>query len=166
MAGKSLKYWRKQWDNRFKKAGKLSHNQHNHDEAWTALELLADYAHFYKKKPFGSPRAWGGSIGRFFNGQWNTKHGSTVQKAIENYYLRDGYRALSPEYHHTDVILASIKESIEKANEIISKKGDLRRILEVIKEKTGVDYFDRQITNPDTLANAHHGGAPNLFKKA
>lgn len=126
MAGKSMQYWRSAWN---KAKSESDYNQN----AGKVLNLLSQYSAFYK-----TPVAWGGTIGRFFSGRWNTHHGAQVQSAVENFFHMDGYYAHSKEFHSVEFILARVKQQI--GNAPMNPNGDLARILNVIKEKTGVDY--------------------------
>ena len=125
---KSIHYWRTQWESSCET-----------DAAWKALDLLADYAHFFKIYPLICvERPWGGSIGRFFAGKWNTHHGHEVQSAISSFFQSDGECALAIQYQSVEYVLAAVKEKI--GNNHIKPNGDLAKILQVIKEKTSIDY--------------------------
>lgn len=132
---KSLKYWREKWE--------LSKNEGRNlqeENAWKLLDLLAEYAAFFKHLPIiGLPVAWGGSFGRFFSGRWNTHHGDEIQSSISNYFHMDGYYAHSEKFHSVEFVLALIKKQI--GSKPIDQNGDLAKILQVAKEKTSVDYF-------------------------
>jgi len=125
---KSLKYWATKWDNSKKQ-----------DAAWKALDLLAEYAGFFKHRPIRhKPVAWGGSLGRFFSGRWNTHHGNEVQNAIANYFDEKGQYKLNKEFHTVEFILALVKKKM--SNKKMDMTGDLAKILQVVKNKTQVDY--------------------------
>lgn len=50
----------------------------------------------------------------------------------------DGYYAHTDKFHSVEFILARVKQKI--GHDPMNPYGDLARILNVIKEKTGVDY--------------------------
>jgi hypothetical protein len=141
--GKSLNYWLSQFDN-------YSHKQNpteaevipelSSNHAWKSLELLAEYAGFYKHSPVGKyPHAWGGQINRFFSGRWNTSHGNDIQTAIGCYYEMDSIEANDASYLTTTKVVEYVKAAL--GDKPINPTGDLAKVLAVIKIKTGVDYF-------------------------
>jgi hypothetical protein len=108
------------------------------NNAWKCLELLAEYAGFYKHSVVGLETAWGGQIHRFFTGHWNNHHGNDIQRAIGCYYEMDTIEANDNSFHSTSIILGNVKR--ELGDKPMNPNGDLAKILAVIKLKTGVDY--------------------------
>jgi hypothetical protein len=155
---KSLAYWRGQWESSTER-----------EAAWKTLALLAEYAAFFKYLPFTSLNAaWGGTVGRFFSGRWNTHHGNEVQDAISSYFFMDGYYSCEERFHTVEFVLAVVKKKL--ANRIIDQDGDLAKILSIVKEKTSVDYFR---LDADAIYNAYtnssdksHGEKPVKAYKA
>jgi len=136
---KSLNCWRKYWD--------ATSSYDSFDiQAGKTLDLLSHYAHFFQ-----FPVAWGGKIGRFFTGHWNTHHGDQIQRAIENFYHYAGEAKYDDKFHDVEYILACVKQEI--GNNPINPDGDLARILQVIKEKTKVDYFN---LNSEAIIQSHY----------
>jgi hypothetical protein len=145
---KPIEYWRSAWDN----AADESHVDIN---AGKTLNLLSQYAGFYKKIPIlGFSEAWGGKYGRFFSGRWSTQHGSAVENAIGNFYHMAGVYAHTEEFHSVEFILACVKRKI--GNSPINPNGNLAKILEVIKEKTSVDYAT---LDAETIHTSYHARA-------
>ena len=134
-------YWNAQW-NKVNPHGYYDYEK----QAMNALELLAQYACFYKQL-FGFGMAWGGSIGRFFSGNWSRQHGDAVQAAIGNYFHMDGYLAHCEEYHTPEYVLARVKQSIGRV--AINPSDDLAKIIKVIEHYTGVNYATLSITDID-----------------
>lgn len=131
---KPLSYWREKWKtSEYMKEvwGKHDDNQRN---SVKTLDLLSEYSAFFK-----FPVAWGGPLGRFFSGRWNTHFGSEVQKAISDYFSPAGYYANSEKCHSVEFIIALVKKEI--GAKVIDENGDLARILQVVKENTSIDYF-------------------------
>lgn len=129
---RTIEYWRQAWN-----SAKIESDVN--DDAGKTLNLLSQYAGFYKTIP-GTEMglAWGGNFGRFFSGRWHTQHGSQVQNAIANFYHGSGYYAVVVRFHSVEFILACVKKEI--GDTPINPNGNLAKILEVIKEKTAVDY--------------------------
>lgn len=122
-------YWVKKWD-----------KSEYQEDAFKALDLLHEYAGFFKHLPIiGSAKAWGGAFGRFFSGRWNTTHGEAVQNAIAGYYNQDCYDRIEKSAQTVAIILAKIKNEIKDS--VIKSDGDLATIFKVIKEKTTIDYY-------------------------
>lgn len=136
MSGKSIDYWREAWNN-------VLEYFYEDEHAEKVLGLLSLYASFFRYIPFPGVGniglGCGGTVGRFFSGRWNTHHGDAVQNAIGDFYAISGM-GNSSKYHSVEFILAAVKRAV--GQEPIKKDGDLARILEVIREKTGVDYFE------------------------
>lgn len=126
---KPIEYWITKWD---------KNNPMGGDASKATLSLLAEYAGFFKHSPIGTPVAWGGSIGRFFSGRWNTHHGRNVQNAISSYFYTNGSYVLDEKFHNVEFILARVKTEI--GDKKMNPHGDLAKILRVIKEKTKIDY--------------------------
>jgi hypothetical protein len=137
---KSLQYWSDQYDDKNTPIANLGDYDTNRDktikDAWQTLELLRDYAGFYKRFVFPTP--WGGQMHRFFTGRWNTHFGNDIQAAIGNYYEMGCEEAHTQDYYSTKIVLGFVKEKI--GDKPINPEGDLAKILAVIKTKTGVDY--------------------------
>jgi hypothetical protein len=149
MIGKSIDYWRQAWDSVAERSYPGDVADHN---VGKTLGLLAQYSRFFKGMV-----AWGGSIGRFFSGQWNTHHGDAVQNAIGNFYHMDGMYAYISAFHAVEFVLAVVKREV--GNNPINPNGDLARILQVVNERTGVDYYtldaNEIITRHIEAANVH-----------
>jgi hypothetical protein len=138
---KSVKYWMNKY-NQCEKNQNVSEGDVIPDastnHAWKSLELLAEYAGFYKHHLFGFATAWGGQIGRFFSARWNTHNGDDIQRAIGRYYEMDSIEANDKSYLSVSIILRYVKQELR--DKPINPNGDLAKILEVIKIKTNVDY--------------------------
>jgi|GEM_PF-3409458 len=145
----TIEYWRQAWDS-------AKSDSDVNENAGKTLSLLSQYAGSYKRIPLlNLSIAWGGKYGRFFSGRWNTHHGSEVQAAIENFYHRDGHYAHIKRFHSVEFILACVKKEISYKS--INPKGDLAKILDVIKEKTGINYssLDARAIRTDYKSGNH-----------
>jgi hypothetical protein len=159
----SKEYWLNRWDVKYNSNGYEMFDSMGFGDAtipqeretYAVIELLAEYCSLNKSA------AWVGvslsAFGRFFKGHWNHHHSRAVEKTISNYYFVDGFARLSGPCHHADFILAQLKENISSH---ISPNGDLQRILEVIFEKIGVNYFQLDKTSEDLLHQ--YGDNPKL----
>ncbi len=139
---KSLKYWTDKYDQCTKnqnsrETGVALDLSSNH--AWKSIELLAEYAGFYKHSLIGLPHAWGGQLHRFFTGRWNTHHGNKIQAAIGVYYEMDSIEAVDFHEQTTKDVLNHVYKKL--GNVTLNPNGDLAKIFDVIKTNTGLDYF-------------------------
>lgn len=132
MAGKSKEYWRRQFDT-FARVG----NQQSEKDGYTlprrqfiaSVKLLLEYSStFYEQH--GSGFSGGGSCSRFWSGRWNTHHGHAIRAALGTLY--------GPPKQDVSVkdLMYAVEEKLR--GHLLDPQGDLSRILEVIKEKTGV----------------------------
>jgi len=136
--GRSLEYWENKWNNWKNTSDRFD----DEIDAWKALDLLAEYAGFFKEVPLlGFHMPWGGTIGRFFACNFNAQYGEVVDKAISNYFHQDGNLAVNNIYHTVEYVLALVKaEMTWRGKNINDERDDLAKILEIIKDKTKVNY--------------------------
>jgi hypothetical protein len=135
----SMDDWRKFWDR--------TSSYHAYDRlTGKTLDILSEYAHFFK-----FPVAWGGRFCRFFTGHWNTHHGEQIQRAIEDFYHFNGEAVYDDNFHAVEYILACVKKEIGHTQ--MNPRGDLAKILRVIKEKTNVDYLS---LDADKILSSYH----------
>lgn len=128
---KTLDDWRNYWDNAnksFEEESKKYPDGKKMLEGAKTISLLSEYS----KTEAGI----GGGFFRFITGKWNTHHGDAAQNVVMAF--RNPTIESGPEY--VDNILARLKQEI--GNNAISPNGDLYKILQVIKEKTNIDYFE------------------------
>jgi len=126
----SMQHWRRAWDN-------AQRGIYANDDATKTLDLLSKYAGFYKS--FLAFGVVGKShYGRFFSGRWYTQHANQVESAIANFYHVDGMCRLNEQLHSVEYILALVKQKM--VDRPINPEGNLARVLDVIRERTGVDY--------------------------
>lgn len=145
MINKPLDYWDQKYanSNYNEKAYIYIFNQDLAEDAkaaWKTLDLLGEYVAFYRPLPsLGISIPWGGSMGRFFSCSWNRHHAKDVQDAISDFFNVNGYYAHAKDFHSVAFVLALVKKQI--GNKPINENGDLAKILEVVKNATGIDYF-------------------------
>lgn len=141
MLRKSINYWRNQYETSTYRQEDYNYKNKvdtNLEAAWKTLDLLAEYAAFYKHLPIiGLSVPWGGSFGRLFSSRSNA-HGADVENAIANFYHMDGMYTDIEDFQRVDFVLALVKKKIGNKN--INPNDDLAKIMNVIKEKTGIDY--------------------------
>ncbi|MDX1836749.1 hypothetical protein DIZ81_03600 [Legionella taurinensis] len=124
MAGMSINRWSKKWDS-------LSGSDFE-----KASELLFEYCQSYKKTPvFSFSHVWGSKIGLFFSGRWGTNHGQAVQRTLGSFHDMD---ALGREYQTVRNLLNELKRNL--SGQLLKKDGDLNRILNVIQQKTNINF--------------------------
>ena len=145
---KPYQYWLGQWENSTKK------------DAEKALDLLCAYAGSNKGLlAYGMKGKLNGGVGRLFSGR-RTHHGTEVETAIASFFHMSGLYAHETKFQTVEFILATVKNEIGQAAPI-NPNGDLATILQVIKDKTNVDYFqlDAKTICKDyksSILNNHH----------
>lgn len=109
--------------------------QNTRDEDFhRALHLFRLYAGAYSVFP---------DLKRLFQGRWS-QHGEIVNHVVY-WHTYHGYGA----YKGSDSVHSLLKHLSEKLPaEKINPKGDLAAILEVIKQKTGLDFFQLPEQSP------------------
>ncbi len=87
---------------------------------------------------FGCHKGRVGSTLHFFSRRWADQYVTQVGNAICHFYHVDGQDRLDRRFHTVEFILARVKQ--EMANTPLDSNDNLAKILEVIREKTTVDY--------------------------
>ena len=77
-----------------------------------------------------------------FSGRWGTNHGNEVHAALKEVAGR-----YAPEHNKNITTLISTLQT-KLAGRKINPDGDLHKILSVIKEKTGVDFYAHYSPSP------------------
>ncbi len=79
-----------------------------------------------------------GTTLHFFSKRWSDQYVTQVGDAISNFYHASGEDRLERKFHSVEFILARVKQ--EMANTPLDSNDNLAKILEVICEKTTIDY--------------------------
>jgi hypothetical protein len=126
--GQSEDYWRAKYN---------FHNCQWTDEADRRSDLPMSSSVFWMLVKYcGADYAglWGvtggGSLNRFWSGRMGTNHGDEVTQTLKE------YKSLSHEQQSLAKLLSILKEKLK--DKTLSPDGDLRRILQVTEEKTGL----------------------------
>jgi hypothetical protein len=128
-----MNYWKEKYESFARKNARAED-----PAAWNTLDLLAEYSGFFKSFIFPGP--WGGEIQRFFTGRWNTHYANDIELAIGCFYEMATPEAVDSAFHSTDRVMGYVKRQLE--GKVINPAGDLAKVLEVIKIKTGVDFYN------------------------
>ena len=151
----TARYWSRVWDNA-KSDSRFDEN------AGKTLSLLANYAGFSKLLiAFDVQMHWGGTIGRFFFGRRHDQYRTQVEMAIKNFYQMSGEHLLTRKFHTVDFILAIVKS--EMGNARLDPNDNLSKILEVIQEKTHIDYAS---LDAEVIINAREGAEERRANEA
>jgi hypothetical protein len=134
---RSIAYWRQRWQT------PNIESIITDEDAQNTLKLLSQYAGFSSSLLSFNVRGTGRYL-RTFSGLWNVEHGEQVENAIAGFYVMSGSHAHIERYHNVAFILAQVKLAI--GNTPINPNGNLALILEVIREKTGVNYANIDAT--------------------
>lgn len=125
--GRSLDFWRKKW-----------HEAQGNDPHEKSMALLTQYA--------GK-----NSLHRFFSGHWRTHNANAVLATLEG--LNNDYH-LGLTNSNTDEaitqLFADLKTQLKEHQNVLKPSGDLRRILWIIEENTGVSFDDTE-KRPDPI---------------
>lgn len=130
----TVAYWRGKWDR-----AKSDLPEENAVTAGKVLSLLANYAAYSKTlMTFGWHKERVGSTLHFFSKRWADQYVIQVGNAIHNFYHVAGEERIEERFHNVEFILARVKQ--EMGNTPLDPNDNLAKILEVIHEKTTVDY--------------------------
>lgn len=134
MSGKSKKYWSEQFEKFSKPSSKQSEKNGFTLELRqfiASVKLLQEYS-ATDYKPYAG-FSGGGFCSRFWSGRWATHHGPAVRATLGTLY--------GPKKRDQSVqeLIATLEDHLH--GHVLQQDGDLRKILDVIEEKTGVKSF-------------------------